>query len=40
MFVPMRLYLKLSQVSDHLACAGQPHQGQLASIAADGYQGW
>src|SRR5207245_1458237 len=26
------------QVSDRLACAGQPQEGQLAAIADDGYQ--
>ncbi len=26
------------QVSDALACAGQPREGQLASIAQDGYE--
>jgi protein tyrosine phosphatase (PTP) superfamily phosphohydrolase (DUF442 family) len=26
------------QVSDLLACAGQPREGQLASIASDGYK--
>ncbi len=27
-----------SKVSDQLACAGQPREGQLAAIAADGYK--
>ncbi len=27
-----------SKVSDQLACAGQPREGQLATIAADGYK--
>src|ERR1700749_4079327 len=37
-FVAMEHICNFHKVSDLLACSGQPREGQLASIAGEGYQ--